>query len=151
MSFGARRIIALIVVLLVSTIGGLLAIALMDSRLAAIAGVVLGVMLGAVVGVVLVLIWADRSLRQTRSRARKTEGFLTTNAHLYPAPQHVVSTRMRRAGEESVNPARWSETLQDAASEVRRTHLPRTPVHKGCQSVRFVSTSRNNVCEATAL
>ncbi len=58
MSFGARRIIALIVVLLVSTIGGLLAIALTDSRLAAIAGVVLG----AVVGVVLVLIWADRSL-----------------------------------------------------------------------------------------
>ncbi len=58
MSFSARRIIALVVVLLVSTIGGLLAIALTDSRLAAIAGVVLG----AVVGVVLVLIWADRSL-----------------------------------------------------------------------------------------
>ena len=58
MSFSARRIIALVVVLLVSTIGGLLAIALTYSRLAAIAGVVLG----AVVGVVLVLIWADRSL-----------------------------------------------------------------------------------------
>ena len=58
MSFSARRIIALVVVLLVSTIGGLLAIALTDSRLAAIASVVLG----AVVGVVLVLIWADRSL-----------------------------------------------------------------------------------------
>jgi uncharacterized membrane protein (UPF0136 family) len=58
MSFSARRIIAPVVVLLVSTIGGLLAIALTDSRLAAIAGVVLG----AVVGVVLVLIWADRSL-----------------------------------------------------------------------------------------
>ena len=58
MSFGARRIIALVVVLLVSTIGGLLAIAYTDSRLAAIAGVVLGAM----VGVVLVLIWADRSL-----------------------------------------------------------------------------------------
>ena len=62
MSFSARRIITLVVVLLVSTIGGLLAIALTDSRLAAIAGVELGVVLGAVVGVVLVLIWADRSL-----------------------------------------------------------------------------------------
>ena len=62
MSFSARRIIALVVVLLVSTIGGLLAIALTNSRLAAIAGVVLGVVLGVVVGVVLVLIWADRSL-----------------------------------------------------------------------------------------
>ena len=58
MSFGARRIIAPVVVLLVSTIGGLLAIALTDSRLAAIAGVVLG----AVAGVVLVLIWANQSL-----------------------------------------------------------------------------------------
>ena len=58
MSFSARRIIALVVVLLVSTIGGLLAIALTDSRLAAIAGIVLGV----VVGVVLVLIWANQSL-----------------------------------------------------------------------------------------
>jgi uncharacterized membrane protein (UPF0136 family) len=58
MSFSARRIIALVVVLLVWTIGGLLAIALTDSRLAAIAGVVLGV----VVGVVLVLIWANQSL-----------------------------------------------------------------------------------------
>ena len=58
MSFNARRIIALVVVLLGSTIGGLLAIALTDSRLAAIAGVVLG----AVVGVVLVLIWANQSL-----------------------------------------------------------------------------------------
>ena len=62
MSFRARRIIAPVVVLLVSTIGGLLAIALTDSRLAAIASVVLGVVLGAVVGVILVLIWADRSL-----------------------------------------------------------------------------------------
>ena len=62
MSFRARRTIAPVVVLLVSTIGGLLAIALTDSRLAAIVGVVLGVVLGAVVGVILVLIWADRSL-----------------------------------------------------------------------------------------
>jgi uncharacterized membrane protein (UPF0136 family) len=62
MSFSARRIIALVVVLLVWTIGGLLAIALTDSRLAAIAGVVLGVVLGAVVRVVLVLIWANQSL-----------------------------------------------------------------------------------------
>jgi uncharacterized membrane protein (UPF0136 family) len=57
MSFNARRIIALVVMLLGSTMGGLLAIALTDSRLAAIAGVVLG----AVVGVVFVLIWANQS------------------------------------------------------------------------------------------
>ncbi len=48
MSFSARSIIALVVVLLVSTIGGLLAIALTDSRLAAIAGVVLGTVVGMV-------------------------------------------------------------------------------------------------------
>ena len=47
MSFNTRRIIALVMVLLLWTIGGLLAIAFTDSRLAAIAGVVLGVVLGA--------------------------------------------------------------------------------------------------------
>ena len=58
MSFNTRRIIALVVVLLVAAIGGLLAIAYTDSRLAANAGVALG----AVVGLVLVLIWANQSL-----------------------------------------------------------------------------------------
>ena len=50
MSFNTRRIIALVVVLLGSTVGGLLAMALSDWRFAALVGVVLG----AVVGVVLV-------------------------------------------------------------------------------------------------
>ena len=58
MSFNARRIIALVVVLLGSTLGGLLAIAYTDSRLVTIAGVVLGAM----VGMVFVLIWANQSL-----------------------------------------------------------------------------------------
>jgi hypothetical protein len=58
MSFNARRIIALVVVLLGSTVGGLLTIAFSDWRFAALVGVVLG----AVVGVVLVLIWANQSL-----------------------------------------------------------------------------------------
>ena len=58
MSFNARRIIALAVVLLGSTLGGLLAIAYTDSRLVTIAGVVLG----ALVGMVFVLIWANQSL-----------------------------------------------------------------------------------------
>jgi uncharacterized membrane protein (UPF0136 family) len=58
MSFNARRIIALVVVLLGSTLGGLLAIAYTDSRLVTIAGVVLG----ALVGMVFVLIWANQSL-----------------------------------------------------------------------------------------
>ena len=58
MSFNARRIIALVVVLLGSTLGGLLAIAYTDSRLVTIAGVVLG----ALVGMVFVLIWVNQSL-----------------------------------------------------------------------------------------
>ena len=59
MSINVRRIIALVVVLLSSTVGGLLGEAFFsDSLLAAIVGAVLG----AVVGVVLVLIWANQSL-----------------------------------------------------------------------------------------
>ena len=58
MSFNTRRIIALVVVLLGSTVGGLLAMALSDWRFATLVGVVLG----AVVGLVLVLIWANHSL-----------------------------------------------------------------------------------------
>jgi uncharacterized membrane protein YfcA len=41
-SFNTRRIVALVVMLLGSTCGGLLAVAFTDSRLAAIVGVVLG-------------------------------------------------------------------------------------------------------------
>ena len=59
MSFNVRRIIALAVVLLSSTVGGLLGEAfLLDSPLAVAAGAVLG----AVVGLVLVLIWANQNL-----------------------------------------------------------------------------------------
>ena len=59
MSFNVRRIIALVVVLLSSTIGGLLGEAFFaDSLLAAIVGAVLG----AVVGLVFVLIWANQNL-----------------------------------------------------------------------------------------
>lgn len=58
MSFNARRIVALVVVLLGSTFGGLLAVALSDTRLVAIVGAVAG----AVVGMILVLVWAHQSL-----------------------------------------------------------------------------------------
>jgi hypothetical protein len=57
-SFNTRRIVALVVMLLGSTFGGLLAVAFTDSRLAAIVGVVLG----AVAGLVFILIWANRSV-----------------------------------------------------------------------------------------
>ena len=52
-----RRIIALSVVLLVSIFGGLLTVALFDSR----AATVLGVVSGVVVGLVLVMLWAIRN------------------------------------------------------------------------------------------
>ena len=58
MSFNARRIVALVVVLVGSTFGGLLAVALSDTRLVAIVGAVAG----AVVGMILVLVWAHQSL-----------------------------------------------------------------------------------------
>ena len=57
MSFNTRRIFALIVVLVASICGGLLATALTDSRLA----VILGVAGGAVVGMVFILIWINQS------------------------------------------------------------------------------------------
>ena len=58
-SFNVRRIIALVVVLLSTTVGGLLGEAFFsDSPLAAIVGAVLG----AVVGLVFVLIWANQNL-----------------------------------------------------------------------------------------
>ena len=58
-SFNVRRIIALAVVLLSSTVGGLLGEAFfLDSPLAVAAGVVLG----AVVGLAFVLIWANQNL-----------------------------------------------------------------------------------------
>ena len=57
-SFNTRRIIALVVVLLASTLSGLLTAALTDSRVVT----VLGVVAGAVVGIVVVAIWASRSL-----------------------------------------------------------------------------------------
>ncbi len=56
MSFNARRIIALAVVLLTSALGGLLTVVFFDSRVSPI----LGVVAGAVVGLVLVVIWASR-------------------------------------------------------------------------------------------
>ena len=55
-SYNARRIIALAVVLFASALGGLLTVAFFGSRVAP----VLGVVVGAVVGLVLVVIWASR-------------------------------------------------------------------------------------------
>ncbi len=57
MSYNARRIIALAIVLGTSVVGGLVTITLFDSRVASIVGVVAG----AVVGVMLVLVWASRN------------------------------------------------------------------------------------------
>jgi hypothetical protein len=56
-SYNARRIVALIVVVLASILGGLLTIEFFGSRVA----LTLGVVVGAVVGLVLVVLWASRS------------------------------------------------------------------------------------------
>jgi hypothetical protein len=55
-TYNARRITALAVVLLASTLGGLLAMTLFDSRVATVLGVVAGV----VVGLAFVVVWAGR-------------------------------------------------------------------------------------------
>lgn len=57
MSFNTRRFLALAVVLLAATFGGLLAAAFLASQVATILGVIAGV----VVGMVLVVIWASQS------------------------------------------------------------------------------------------
>ena len=59
MSFNVRRIIALAVVLLSSTVGGLLGKAFFLTSPLAVAA---GVELGAVVGLAFVLIWANQNL-----------------------------------------------------------------------------------------
>jgi hypothetical protein len=56
-SYNTRRIVALAVVLLAATSGGLLAVAITDSPLAT----VLGVVTGAVVGMILIVTWINRS------------------------------------------------------------------------------------------
>ena len=56
MSYNARRIIALAVVLLTSSLGGLLTVAFFGSQVATVLGVVVGAMLG----VMFVVVWASR-------------------------------------------------------------------------------------------
>ena len=49
----------------------------------------------------------------------------------YPAPQHVVLTRMRRAGRQGGIPARLARTILDVESELPRIPVPRSWVNKG--------------------
>jgi hypothetical protein len=65
------------------------------------------------------------------TRPENREAFLTRKAHIYPGPQHVVLTRMRRAGKRERNPARLARTIQDPASELPRILIPRTWVNRG--------------------
>ena len=84
--------------------------------------------------------------------------FSCTGVHLHPAPQHIVSTRMRRAGKQEGNPAQLAQTIQDLASELPRSVIPRTRVNRGkrkrqgmvprsffprsCGATRLVANSR---------
>jgi hypothetical protein len=52
--------------------------------------------------------------------------------YLYPTPQHVVLTRLRRAGGSPFPPVRWVGTIQDAACELRRRSLLGTWVNSPC-------------------
>ncbi len=55
MSFDARKSVALAVVLLASTFGGLFTVTFFDARMLPVLGVVIGAMLG-----VVVMMWASR-------------------------------------------------------------------------------------------
>jgi hypothetical protein len=61
-SYNTRRIIALVVVLLASTLSGLYTATLTNSPVAT----VLGVVGGALVGIVIVVLWASRSSWEAR-------------------------------------------------------------------------------------
>jgi hypothetical protein len=56
--------------------------------------------------------------------------FSCTGVHLHPAPQYVVLSCIRRAGNQWRVPARWVRTIQDIGYELRGTPLPRNRVHK---------------------
>jgi hypothetical protein len=65
-------------------------------------------------------LWQGQTSGRRTSRA-------STFAHIYPAPLHVVLTRMHRTRIKTLLLARWTRTIQDRESELRRITLPRTP------------------------
>src|SRR5215211_5163417 len=73
---------------------------------------------------------ATTALHVQRSAAGQDAGIGATPpratfkiAHIYPALPHGVLTRMRGAGKQEENPARWTRLIQDPASELPRMHL----------------------------
>src|SRR5215208_2078097 len=66
--------------------------------------------------------------------------------HVYPAPQHVVSTYAACVASEALLAALRGRSMQDPAYELRRIPLPRTPVNRGKNegpdAVRFTP----NIC-----
>src|SRR5215207_150334 len=72
---------------------------------------------------------ATTALHVQRSAAGQDAGIGPTPratykiAHICPALLHGVLTRMRRAGKQEENPARWTRLIQDPASRLPRIHL----------------------------
>src|SRR5215204_2179473 len=79
---------------------------------------------------------ATTALHVQRSAAGQDAGIGPTPrttykiAHICPALLHGVLTRMRGAGKQEENPARWTRLIQDPTCGLPRTDLPRPPVNK---------------------
>src|SRR5918998_4576475 len=78
---------------------------------------------------------ATTALHVQRSAAGQDAGIGATPratykiAHICPALLHDVLTRMRGAGKQEENPARWTQLIQDPAYGLPRTSLLRTRVN----------------------
>jgi hypothetical protein len=52
-------------------------------------------------------------------------------AHIYPAPQDVVTAPLIETPVKQLSSGPIEEDIQDPASELRRIPIPRTPVNRG--------------------
>src|SRR5215211_4589276 len=66
-------------------------------------------------------------------------------AHICPALIHGVLTRMRGAGKQEENPARWTRLIQDPASELPGIYLLGTTVNKVAHKLGTASQGRDAV------
>ncbi len=91
-----------------------------------------------------------RSRPPGRGNGRKADARVGScrTLHLYPAPQDVVLTGMPFTGSRRPTSPHRAWFMRDAASELRRIILPRTPVNRlrallcGCRTRRAVARGR---------
>ena len=69
-------------------------------------------------------------------------------AHIYPTPQHVVLTRMRRVGGRASDSVPWARLMQDPTSELPRITLPKLSDNSTRASLRTPEGAQNEAGNA---